>query len=425
MDARSLGAAALLAVPLAVGAQSQTPEQTADDLAWPENGQFPAYPKEPDERPWRFFVSGSAIYDSNLFRLSDGVDTQALLGTGKRSDWVYRLGTGFKMDLPASRQRFIVDARVDDYNFDRFGFLDYVGYRGNAMWKWQAGNDWSGDVGYLQRRYLAALSVIQLPIQDLITQRVAYGSANYLLTPRWRMRGAADWTQYEHSNALRSVLDADITSVTVGADYLTPSNNSVGGQFKYTHGDYTNREIVATSIVDNNYDQYEASAVLHWILTGISTIDARLGYTVRNHEQLSQRDFDGVTGRLAWDWTPAAKTLITLAAWREIQPYEDVFANYVLSQGVSLTPRWSPTVKLVFEARLLYENRQFQGNPGFILGVTPEREDDFRAASVSAGYTPVRNLYLGISAETGKRTSNIDLRDFDYNLYWLSAKFAF
>jgi hypothetical protein len=239
------------------------------------------------------------------------------------------------------------------------------------------------------------------------------------------MRGAADWTQYEHSNALRSVLDADITSVTVGADYLTPSNNSVGGQFKYTHGDYTNREIVATSIVDNNYDQYEASAVLHWILTGISTIDARLGYTVRNHEQLSQRDFDGVTGRLAWDWTPAAKTLITLAAWREIQPYEDVFANYVLSQGVSLTPRWSPTVKLVFEARLLYENRQFQGNPGFILGVTPEREDDFRAASVSAGYTPVRNLYLGISAETGKRTSNIDLRDFDYNLYWLSAKFAF
>jgi hypothetical protein len=182
---------------------------------------------------------------------------------------------------------------------------------------------------------------------------------------------------------------------------------------------------VAGSPVDNQYDEIETSAVAQWNVTGKSRIDARLGYTSRKHDQVSQRDFQGITGRLNYDWTIAAKTLLNMALWREIRSIEDVDASYVLSQGFSVGPAWAPTSKLVLQAKLLREKRDFEGDPGFVLTASPQREDTFRGARLSAGYTPLRNVELSLSLEKGDRSSNIAGRDYDYNAVNANAKFSF
>lgn len=400
--------------------------QTIEEIQWPDSGRFPAYPQDPpDGRNVRFSVFGGAMHDSNLFRLSDSTDPLTAIGSTKRSDTITRFGAGLKGDIPVSRQRILLEAQFERRNFDHFGFLDHNAYRLGAGWKWAAGPQWSGDIGAGRRRYLASLSELQAPVKDLITENRAYASAGYRFTPRWRVRGGLEAYDWEHGDPGRVTLDNRTGAATVGLDYVTPANNSVGGQFKYSEGDYPNRQVVPGGTVDNNFQEYETSAVAHWAVTGKSALDGRLGYTSRRHDQVAQRDFDGVTGKLSYDWFVAAKTILNFSAWREIRSIEDVSASYVLSEGWGLGPSWAPTSKVVFQAKYVREDRDYRGDPGFALAGTPQREDEFRGISVAAGYTPRRNLEFAVAVDRGVRDSSVFGRNYDYNAVSANARLRF
>ena len=432
---KKMGITALLCLPAVASGL-----ETTEDLLWQADGKFSGYPQETEPRPVQFSVSGGLYHDSNVFRLSDGAPSPA--GVTSRSDTIYRVGLGLKADLPVSRQHLLLNANINSYSYDRYSQLDNVAYDAGAAWRWQAGSRLSGDVGYRRQRYLGDLGEVQATIKDQVTQDRFYASAGYLMTPRWRVRGAADWYKWDHSDAARNVLDLRVSSTTVGLDYITPANNSIGGQFKYSHGDYPNPQVFNGTAVSNDYDEYETSAVLHWVLTGKSTLFARLGYTKREHDQVPARDFGGATGRLSLDWAPGGKTLINASVWREIYSVEErgtlgeggldqADASYVVSTGASIGPAWAPTAKLVFQGKVVHEKRKYQGSPGLTFGVAPvvgtgeHREDTFNGLRLSAGYTPIRALRLSLSAEHGKRDSNAFLRDYDYNLISANARFQF
>lgn len=412
---------ALLCFPAAASAF-----QTIDNMKWPEQGGFPAYPPEPpDGRTVRFFVYGGVMRDSNIFRLSDSTNPQTAIGSTEKSDTIYRAGAGLKADIPVSRQRILLDAQIEHQEFDRFSILNHDPYRLGAAWKWVAGPQWSGDIGYSRRRYLANLGEIQAPIKDLITEDRAFASAGYMVTPRWRVRGAADWTEWDHGDSSRTTLDLRTTSATAGLDYVTPQGNSVGGQVKYSDGESPNQQVVPGSFVDNRFKEWETSAVMHWAVTGRSIFDGRIGYTNREHDQVPQRDFDGATGRLSLDYFVGPKTPLNFSAWREIQSVAEVNASYVLSTGWSIGPSWAPTEKLVFYAKYLREDRDFRGDPGFILTGGPQREDTLKGFSLAAGYAPRRNIELAVSVVRGDRDSNFFGRDYDYTTVAANAKFKF
>jgi hypothetical protein len=88
---------------------------------------------------------------------------------------------------------------------------------------------------------------------------------------------------------------------------------------------------------------------------------------------------------------------------------------------VRFAPHWAITDQVVLQLQLLDERDDFKGD----LGTTPQREDKFRAASVSAGWSPIRPLLLSLSFEDGKRTSNIAGRSFDYNAISANARYTF
>jgi exopolysaccharide biosynthesis operon protein EpsL len=433
---RKIGIAALLCLPTVASGL-----ETTEDLLWPADGRFTGYPRETEPRPVQFSVSGGLYHDSNVFRLSDGAPLPA--GVTDKSDSIYRVGLGLKANLPISRQHLLLDAKIDNYSYDRNSQLDNVAYQAGAAWRWQVGSPLSGDVGYTRQRYLGDLGEVQASLRDMVTQDRFYATAGYLVTPRWRVRGGADWTKWDHSEVTRDVLDLRVSSTTVGLDYITPANNSIGGQFKYSHGNYPNRQLFAGSAISNDYDEYETSAVLHWVLTGKTEFNARLGYTKREHDEVPARDFGGGTGRLSLDWAPGGKTLINASVWREIYSVEErgtlgeagleqAAASYVISSGASIGPTWAPTVKLVFQGKLVHEKRKYEGDPGIAFGVAAvagapgaHREDTFNGLRLSAGYTPIRALRLSLSAEHGKRDSNAFLRDYDYNLISSNARFQF
>lgn len=402
--------------------------QTTDQVMWPAQGIYPAYPAEEQApaRPVQFFVSGGLYHDSNLFRLSDGANTQALLGTSQRSDNIRRFGVGLKADLPISRQHLLFDARVDDFHYSTFGFLDHSQYSASATWKWQAGSRWNGDLGYARQRFLSGFGLLQLPQKNLVTESHAYASVNRLLTPRWRARGALDRSSYDYSNLAAatgalsgatpvSALDR-ATSLTLGGDYLTPPGNSVGAQVKLTDGRYVNPPGV--SGLDNRYRETEVSGVADWHATGKSRFIGRLGYTDRRHDQVSARNFHGVTARLDYDWITGAKTLLNFAGWRELEAVESSLASYALSEGLSFGPHWAPTFRTVVQAHLFRVRRDY-------LGSSPERVDTVRGANVTFGYNPRRTMRFSLGLERGSQSSNIPNADYDYDLVSANARFSF
>jgi exopolysaccharide biosynthesis operon protein EpsL len=392
-----------------------------DDLYWPETGKFPAYSLEPDERPWHFSVFGGIDRDSNPFRLSDSQNSLTTLGAASRSDTVRHGGIGLRGDIPISRQKIVIDLRAETFDYNRFNILDNTSYSAAGTWKWAAGPKWSGDVGYSRRRFLSNLGEIQAPLKDMIDEDHAFVNAGYMLTPRWKVRGGLDWLNWEHDEPTRNVLDARISSGTVGLDYVTPQGNATGAQFKYSTGEYPNQ----AGALDNSFKEYESSLVAYWAVTGKSTLNARLGYTVRRHDQLTQRDFDGATGRMSYDWFFASKTLLNLALYRELRSSEDITASYVLVDGWSIGPAWAPTSKLIFQAKYLREDRDYRGDPGFIISGGPQRQDTFRGVNLSAGYSPRRNVRLSLAVEKGERDSNTLFRDYDYTAVSGNAKVRF
>ncbi len=427
MTLSRLGALALLCFPAAASAI-----MTIDDIRWPQTGAYPAYPEELSAaatgRRLHAYVYGGLYHDSNLLRLPSGFATPF-----SKSDNFSKLGVGVRGDFAVSRQHFLLEGQVDDNRFHNFSMLDNTGGRASATWNWEFGNNWSGSIGASRERALSGFGQIvsTTVIKDMLDQDRAFANAAFRVTPDWRLRGGVASYRYKHDGPGRSFLDSEQTDTILGADYVTPLQNSIGVQYRYSRGDFPNLQLVNPALTNNKYKEDEPSVVVHYNLGGKSSIDARLGYTHRTYDQAGLPDFRGGTGNFAFHWTPTPKTILDLTAFRETRPFVSTSTGsvltafnstptYVIAEGLTFAPYWALTDQVVFQAMLLDERDTYQGDPT----VATQREDKFRAGSVSVGWTPIRPLLLSLSLERGKRSSNTGF-DFDYNAVSANARYTF
>ncbi|HKE43131.1 MAG TPA: XrtB/PEP-CTERM-associated polysaccharide biosynthesis outer membrane protein EpsL [Steroidobacteraceae bacterium] len=417
----------LLGLACAIPAHAETLYSTADDwLLWPDAGRFAAYPLEPRTDPIRFDAYAGAVRDSNLFRLADDDPALALLGNDDTSDVVRRIGADVDGQLELSQQKLLFGANVARNSFQNFDDLDNTSYRGDIDWQWKLGGSWSGTLGGSREQALSDFAELQAPIRDLITEDHAHFTAAFQFLPSWRLRGGYQYAKYEHSNDLRTILDNDAQSAIVGIDYVSPAQTFVGLQYQATQGQYPNRQLVATSLVDNDYKEYESSLVFGWPFSGRTRFDARAGYTQRRYDDVPQRNFDGPTGRATLSYSLTPKTLIDLTGYREISSVEDLDASYVVAKGGKLGFAWAPSLKAVLQFEVKYEDRDLEGNPGFVLGLGPRRQDITKGARIGAGFRPWGGMFeMALGYEVGRRTSNVDLAEYDYNAAMANFNFRF
>ena len=308
-------------------------------------------PSEPD-RPLRLNATGSVTHDSNLFRLSDVVDPATAIGSSDKADTIYRIGAGGSYELRQSRQKFILEGNLDDYKFQNFSNLDYVGYNAKSGWKWQVGNFWDGDLGLGRRRYLNSFTNVQSNTKDLVDQNQIYGTANYHLHSRLRL--TLDLSEYvnHHGAVSQQIYNSKTDNAAFTANWVTPAENTVGLQFRTANASYPNRQVILGNRVDNSSSEDELNLVANWRVTGVSSFQARLGYTERKYDELATRNFSGVTWRLNYNWQPTGKLGFDFATWREIGEYQDVNSNYVQITGISLAPTLSLTPNVTLQGKL-------------------------------------------------------------------------
>jgi exopolysaccharide biosynthesis operon protein EpsL len=398
----------------------------AEELLWPGRGLFPAYPQVASERGVHAYAFGDAVFDSNLFRLSDEVDPIPVADDSdengsKKSDRYVRAGAGVRADVDWSRQQLHFDVNASHYSFDRYSLLDEWLYGGDLSWRWQASDRFKGSIGYARSKVYPDFAELQFASQDLVTRQAAHFGLDMRVLSRVELRTLVQRSSFDHDDPERRVLDNTVTAGTAGLFYVSPLNMATGVQYKVSDGDYPNRQAVGDLLVDNQYRETETSLVIAKPFETSLGLDLRVGYTEREHEEVPQRDFSGATGRMQLRYSPTAKTSIYLIAYRELQAVEDLDASYADARGGSIGPAWAPTSTILLQLAYVYEDRVLAGDPGFVITDTPPREDETRTGRVSLGYEPNDNFKVSLSYERGTRTSNVLTADYDYNLAMLRA----
>jgi hypothetical protein len=177
------------------------------------------------------FALESVTHDDNVFRISSAVDPKSALGSSSGADTLFTTSLGLGFDVPVSRQRFTGGYTRNYTRYNHFTVLDLDGYEGRALWSWQVGSDLNGELGYAQRLTLASLANVQSGAQsftpDFLTARQGFFKAAYRLTPRWQVRGEANWMEQSNSATERKVNDIRVDGSEVTVSYVTPAENQL------------------------------------------------------------------------------------------------------------------------------------------------------------------------------------------------------
>ncbi|MEO5572863.1 MAG: XrtB/PEP-CTERM-associated polysaccharide biosynthesis outer membrane protein EpsL [Gammaproteobacteria bacterium] len=373
-------------------------------------------------------VSASTTYDDNVFRLSDGLsdaDTILAIGRTDRSDVINRLEAGLDVDFKFSRQRLLLGLSVERNLFNHFDFLDFTGTNANATLQWQVGNKLNGDAGFTYRETLSGFGLLQSQVRDEQKRRTQFVNANYEIGSGLELHGG-----FEAFDLRRSALsdrNRDEDTSKLGLRYTSRADNFINLEGRLTKG-RVGDTLLFSGPVSNDYEQSEINAEVDYSRSK-SHINGNIGYVQRDPDEDAFSDFDGFTGRLIYDWSVTGKTLISFSAWRQILSTEDLLSAYAITRGVSITPSWSATDKIIVEGRLSHEKFDFQGLgtsglPGAPAGAE-DREDTLRIASISVGYSPFRNTLLALAYQNEDRSSTIAGAGYDDNVVTASVRVDF
>jgi len=368
------------------------------------------------------YVQENVVYDSNIFRLSDA--RASALNLGEKSDTYYVTTAGLNLDLPVSRQRFRVGLALNESRFDRFKQLNFGGHDANAVWLWQLGNELNGDLGYTKTKTLASFTNVLTVVPSTVEAERAYASANYLLTPRWRIGAAVDERRRRYSDPGRQVNDIDITSGEGSLTYLTPRGNSIGLLHRIEDGRFLNQQFVGGLGINNAYTQETTAVVVDWTVTPKSHLNMRVGSVKREYEQqvpgFANRDFDSYTARVVYDWRPTERFTLTGIALKEISGIEDIETSFVVIKGFALRPAWRITEKTTLSGSLDTSRREYHGDP-----TLTQRNDRVNSAAVALTWQALRNVQFAATLQHEKRTSNIPDIDYTFTQVGVRARVGF
>lgn len=375
--------------------------EAIDTLPWPSAGAFPAYPREADTTT-DYWLNAGAARDDNALRVE----------SAEQSDTITRVGGGIRHEARVvGRQRVRLEARGDYYKYNQLSALDHFGYSLLGNWLWEIGNQLSGTVLVGQDRRQTDLAETRLERLDLAKTTRAGATAAYLVTPGLRLRGGLAAARSVRSQALETEIRA--TTVTVGADYVSPLANTLGVEYRTTNGEAPAPELVGGVLVDNDYREREFSLVATYALGAQLRTGVRLGRTMRDYDQVSGRDFSGFTGRVTLDWLPGSKTILGFEAYREPRSVIDVSASHLLLKGVAFGPRWAVTNQVVLAARFARERRTFDGEPALAAGATLQ-DEVVHLLRFAVGWEPQRRWQVSAALDRGERESNSAGRDYQF-----------
>lgn len=377
------------------------------------------------------FVAYGQYYDSNIFRLDRDetivVEENGIVKTAtQRSDRYSVLSAGLNLDWRPGRQRVIASLARSRVRFDRYAFLDYDGEDYLAAWQWRLGNDWSGRIG--ASRKVSQTSFADFSSAAAVNNRVerdsAFGSAEWQIGSRWL--AGLDGARLRTANSAPQYVTQDYseTSVAGWLSYATPKGSRLRGQLRKTRARYPNRATLPGMLVDSSFEQSEIGFLGDWDISAKLKSHMSAAYLRRDHDNVVQRDFSGISTRAWIDYGASAKTGFSAAVYRELGSSELENARYFLKSGVSLGTTWKLTDKLVLRVAGTAERHDYKGDPAPVAGAAP-RNDEIVSGTLSLSYAPTPAVSIDLGAQSARRDSNQIGADYVSHQLFTSVRIDF
>lgn len=369
------------------------------------------------------FAAENVTYDSNVFRLSDQLDPQTVLGESGRSDTLTSTQLGVSLDAPYSLQRFQANFTWFANRYRRFSDLDFNGHTARAAWLWSVTPHLTGDVGYTDTQTLANFGNF-VGIQrnrDVLRIKQAFGDGVWFPVASWRLHAGAAYVEQTHSDPTQRIRDINSTTGVAGASYVTPRDDRLGVEVRAEHGESPHDEFRSGSLT-TAYHQDSIGVVGHWIATGHSTLDGRVDYVRRDYDLAGAPSFRGPTTRFAYTWTPSGKTTVLATLYRDIGPIADVQSpSLVIVRGVAVKPSWAATDKITLAGDAEYNIWDYRAD--IITGL--QYTHRVRTLGASISYQAAQRILFQAGYSHEMRTSTLPLADYKDDIVTVSGRIGF
>lgn len=354
------------------------------------------------------YIYSQIIHSTNQFRLANDQEALAVIGSTEMAETVTQLGGGLRAQVPISLQTLKADALIYKAAYDKFPSLDHTAIDAQATWDWQVGRFLNGDIGGNYTDRLVQFYELQEIRKDMREKTRLFLNAGFQFHVNWRLVTGLEYL--EQTQQERQQLNREQNSIFGELQFATTANTRLGVRLNQSSGTFPYDQVNNRESFSNDFREWSLSTVAYWEGSEKSHFEGRIGLTKREQVNSAYRNFQGLTGQIKYIWLVTSKTRIDISTWRETTNREEL-ATYILTQGLSIGPRWSLSEKILINPRLKYEYIDFNNR---LDGA--KRLDTLSNLFIGVNYTPIRNVELIVSLENEKRNSTIDLAEFNTTL---------
>ena len=346
------------------------------------------------------YVEIAGEYDTNVFREEDDDSVAGTTQSSAQDDTLTRGTLGAAAEWPIARQRLIVGGQVSEVRYDRFDQLDHSEHEARAALEFKAGSAIAGRLSYLRERRLDDFDNIDSGQPNFVTVNNPQVEVVVDVTPSWRVRTQAGHLRLDQSLDSQENFELRENRVTLEVQHLGNPGSILGAGVEVIDGEYPGRD--STSALSPEFTQQTAFFSADWRYSGVSTFRGRLGYTRRDNSGGGDRDFNGVTGELAYVREISGKTTAVLQVFRQIYSVDNVDANFLREVGGQVQLRWAYSPNLGANVIYRHAEQDYESLPGF----SDSRKDIRDELTAELVFQPFRVMSFIFNLTAESRDSN-------------------
>ena len=314
-----------------------------------------------------------------------------------------------------SMQRLNFEYTIRNNAYQNYSSLDSVGNNYKGSWAWSLTPKLTGSVstlrtesamGFADATFVAANKppILTNEVQNFLMDWAPQGGVHFL--------GGFTRTVFLNSSNFFPDRGNTTNAIDLGIKYEFPSGSAVTMMQHQREGEFAN----INPSLPQTFSENETEAKFNWRVSAKSSVNTRLAFVERMHDQYSSKDYAGWVGDAGVSWAPTSKLQLTATAASSISVYQSLLANYARNNSLSFTPTYACTNKILVSGSASISERVVEG-----LNET----DTIENASLGVDWTPRRYVSLGAKVQRMSRTSTSANRDFTDLMTILTANVNF
>jgi exopolysaccharide biosynthesis operon protein EpsL len=314
-----------------------------------------------------------------------------------------------------SMQRLNFEYTIRNNAYQNYNSLDSVGNNYKGSWAWSLTPKLTGSVstsrtesamGFADATFAAANKppILTNEVQNFLMDWAPQGGVHFL----------GGFTRTVSLNSSNYLPDRGNTTnaIDLGVKYEFPSGSSVTMMQHQREGEFAN----LSPSLPQTFSENETEAKFNWRVSAKSSVNTRLAFVERMHDQFSSKNYAGWVGDASVSWAPTSKLQLTAAAASSISVYQSLLANYARNNSLSFTPTYACTNKILVSGSASISERVVEGING---------TETIENASLGVDWMPRRYVSLGAKVQRMSRTSTSANRDFTDLMTILTANVNF